>query len=449
MRSILGCAIVLCASVSPAVAADAPAFKAGVAAKVITPTEPLWMAGYATRNTPCDTKRHDLWVKALALEDPAGGKLVLLTSDLCGIPRELSLQVTQAVMEETGLPRERLLLTCSHTHCGPVVNGNLMDMYPLTPEQPERIKAYTAQLHSAMVEVMLAALKDLALAKLSFGQGTARFAMNRREPTPKGIINGRNPEGPVDHSVPVLRVDGVDGKLKAVVFGYACHNTTMQFYEWCGDYAGFAQIELQKKHPGALALFWIGCGADANPLPRSKIELCEKYGKDLAEAVEGVLDGEMKSLTAPCRPHYDTIALPFDTIPTKELWEADVAGKNLTAKARATRMLKMLEAGQKIPESYPAYPIQVWRFGDELTWVALGGETVVDYARRLKKELTGTTAVWATGYANDVMAYIPSERVLKEGGYEGDTSMVPYGLPAKWAPGIEDKIVGEVHKLAK
>jgi neutral ceramidase len=297
--------------------------------------------------------------------------------------------------------------------------------------------------------VMLAALKDLAPAKLSIGQGMARFAMNRREPTPKGIINGRNPEGPVDHSVPVLKVEGPDGKLKAVVFGYACHNTTMQFYEWCGDYAGFAQIELQKKHPEALALFWIGCGADANPLPRSKIELCEKYGKDLAEAVEGVLDGKMAPLTAPCRPRYDTIALPFDTIPTKEQWEADLAGKNATAKARATRMLKMLEAGQKIPESYRAYPVQVWRFGDELTWVALGGETVVDYARRLKKELTSTAAVWVTGYANDVMAYIPSERVLKEGGYEGDTSMVPYGLPAKWAPGIEEKIVSQVHKLAK
>jgi hypothetical protein len=91
----------------------------------------------------------------------------------------------------------------------------------------------------------------------------------------------------------------------------------------------------------------------------------------------------------------------------------------------------------------------VWRFGDQLTWVALGGEVVIDYNRRLKKELGGKGPVWVTGYANDVMAYIPSERVLKEGGYEGDTSQVPYGMPAKWGPGIENKIVAKVLDLAK
>ena len=93
--------------------------------------------------------------------------------------------------------------------------------------------------------------------------------------------------------------------------------------------------------------------------------------------------------------------------------------------------------------------MQIWRLGDDLLWVALGGEVVVDYSLRLKKELAGARPVWITGYANDVMAYIPSLRVLKEGGYEGDTSMIYYGMPTKWAPPIEEKIVGKVHELVK
>src|SRR6478672_8448074 len=155
----------------------ADGFKAGTESKVITPTEPLWMAGYANRNKPCDTKRHDLWVKALALEDPAGNRFVLLTSDLCGIPRSVSEPVCAEIMKQTGLKREQLLLTCSHTHCGPVVRDNLFDMYEMPDDQPARITAYTDKLRGSMVEAIVAAVKDLKPAKLSIGEGTARFAV--------------------------------------------------------------------------------------------------------------------------------------------------------------------------------------------------------------------------------------------------------------------------------
>jgi hypothetical protein len=424
----------------------ADGFKAGTASRVITPAEPLWMAGYASRNKPCDTKRHDLWVKALAVEDPAGDRCVLLTSDLCGIPRSLSEPVCGEVMKRTGLKRDQIMLTCSHTHSGPVLQDNLSDMYDITPEQPERIRGYTDHLRGWMVETMVAAVKDLKPATLAIGQATARFAVNRRQVTDTGVINGRNPDGPVDHSVPVLEVKDADGKVKAVVFGYACHNTTMSFYEWCGDYAGFAQIEVEKKHPGALAMFWIGCGADANPLPRGKIELCEQYGKELAGAVEDALAKPI-ALTAKLTAKYAEIELPFDVIPGKDRWSEEALSKTHAVRMRAEKMLKKLEAGP-IPDRYPHYPVQVWKFGDQLTWVALGGEVVVDYNLRLRKELA-RKPLWITGYANDVMAYIPSARVLKEGGYEADSSQIYYGQPTKWAPAIEDKIVGKVLELAK
>ena len=438
-----------CLLPNEAASAVDPLYKVGVAANVITPTEPLWMAGYGSRNKPCDVKQHDLWVKALAIEDPAGNVCVLLTSDLCGIPRSLSEDVSREVMKQTGLKREQVALSCSHTHSGPVVDGNLTDMYPFTPEQPGRVKAYTDKLRTSMIETIIKAYEDRKPAKLAVGKGTARFAMNRRESTPKGIILGSNPTGPVDHDVPVLRVEDENGKLKAVIFGYACHNTTLQGYEWSGDYAGFAQIEIEKRHPGATALFWIGTGGDANPMPRGKTEQAEKYGKELAAAVNDVLADPMTPLSAKLSAKYREISLEFDALPERRKWTADAMSKNVAMRNRALRMLKILDDGGKIPDHYQNYPVQVWRFGDELTWIALGGEVVVDFNLRLKKELPGHKTLWIMGYANDVMSYIPSRRVLNEGGYEAETSQVPYGMPAKWSPSIEDAIVKTAVELAK
>jgi hypothetical protein len=276
--------------------------------------------------------------------------------------------------------------------------------------------------------------------------GEAGFAMNRRKKTDKGFINAANPDGPVDHDVPVLAVKR-DGKLVAVVFGYACHNTTMQYYLFSGDYAGFAQINLEAKHEGAVALFWAGCGGDQNPLPRSKIELCKKYGKQLSDSVDAVLAKKMTPVSGKLTAKYAEIALPFDALPTKQKLTADTLGKDHALKQRAKRLLAVLEKDGKLDDHYRHYPVQAWGLGDQVTWLALGGEVVVDYSRRLKKEHKGKRALWVTAYANDVMAYIPSERVLKEGGYEGDSSMIYYGQPTKWGPSIEKKIVEKAGEL--
>lgn len=451
MRILSRAVVVLFLALGTVAQAGEPAggWKAGVAVRRVTPAEPMWMAGYASRNKPAEGKEQDLFVKALALEDAAGGRCVLLTGDLIGIPRPLAEAVCARVTRKTGLPRERILLTISHTHCSPVLANNLSDMYPMSPEEAAKIVPYTRRLEGWMVEVIEEALSRLAPARISTGPGVARFAVNRRKPSNTGVLNDRNPAGPVDHDVPVLRVASPEGKLLAVVFGYACHNTTMQFYRWCGDYAGYAQEYLQARHPGAVALFWTGCGADANPLPRSKLELCQKYGKELADAVDAALAGKQTPVRPALAARYAEIALPFAAVPGKDRVTADLLSKNLAVRRRAEKFKARLEKGQAIDDHYRHYPVQLWRLGGEVTWIALGGEVVVDYSLRLKKELAGSGAVWVTGYANDVMAYIPSGRVLKEGGYEADSSMIYYGMPSPWGPSVEKLIVEKVHDLAR
>jgi hypothetical protein len=443
---------VVALAISVAVAAHAVAdepkpYRAGVAVRVITPAEPLWLAGYASRNKPAEGKAHDLKVKALALDDPSGTTLVLVASDLIGIPRDLGVAVADELEKATKLPRERLMLTVSHTHSGPVVNDSLMDMYPLSPEQAKAVATYTDWLKRELVAVVVEALANRKPAKLAHAVGSADFAINRRQSAPNGYQIGRNPEGPVDRSMPVLRVEDADGKLIAVAFGYACHNTTLDGYEWNGDYAGYAQLAIEGKHAGAVALFWTGCGADANPDPRRTVALAERHGRELADAVDAALPKAVP-IAGSFAAAFATVSLEFTATPDRARLQADLLDKQHAVRQRATRFLKTLDEKGALPTRYDHYPVQVWRLGDGPLWVALGGEVVVDYALRLKRELAGPRPVWVAGYANDVMAYIPSERVLKEGGYEADSSMIYYGQPGRWAAGLEDRIVGKVRELA-
>src|SRR5205085_458145 len=142
------------------------------------------------------------------------------------------------------------------------------------------------KLRSNLIAVADDALKALAPAKLSWGNGEATFAVNRRnnkEAEVPRLQQLGELTGPIDHQVPVLRVTDSEGKIKAIVFGYACHSTVLSFYKWSGDYPGFAQLDLEQRHPGVVAMFWAGCGGDQNPLPRRTVELAHKYGDMLAE----------------------------------------------------------------------------------------------------------------------------------------------------------------------
>jgi neutral ceramidase len=434
----------------------AEGWKAGVATASITPERPMWMAGYAARTRPAEGKMTDLWAKALALEDAAGQRAVLVTLDLVGIDKALSDAIRGELKAKYQLERKQVALNCSHTHSGPVVARNLrpMHFYALDADQQVLVKEYADKLQHTVVEIVGQALAKLAPAELSWGSGTASFAVNRRN-NPADQVPGLRAEGklagPQDHDVPVLAVKEPDGKLLAVAFGYACHATVLDGYDWSGDYPGFAQIELEKAHPGCAALFWAGCGADQNPLPRRKAELAEQYGRDLAQAVNKVLAGTLTTVPPKLTASYAEIDLALASLPTKEDLLAQTADGNKYIVMRAKMLLEDIAGGKPLSPTYP-YPVQCWKLGDGesggVQWFFLGGEVVVDFPLRLKGELGGTKT-WVAGYTNDVMAYIPSRRVLLEGGYEGGGAMVYYGLPTSWSDHVETTIVNEVLRQAK
>lgn len=423
-------------------------YKAGLAKVVITPDKPTWMAGYASRNKPSEGKIHDLYAKALAITDNTGNRIVIVTTDLLGLPRALTSEISEHANKSYGLKREQILFNSSHTHTGPTLDSSLAGAYDLDAEQSKAVANYTQQLKIKLIKLIGQAIKDSSPAKLSFGRGSAQFAMNRREKRPNGSIAiGVNREGPVDKEVPVLKVESADGILRGVLFGYACHNTTLtgEFYEFSGDYAGFAQEAIEKAHPGAMALFVAGCGADINPYPRSKLELAEQHGDELAKAVDQVLAASMLTVTGGIKSIIGGVMIPFAPTPSKEEWQSRLNDQNSFRRRHAERWLAKLERDGKIMSEYP-YTIQIAQIGD-LNLIALAGEVVTDYSLRLKKEIGGN--VWVAGYSNDLCSYIPSARMYDEGGYEVVDSMIYYDLPGPYTPAIEEKIIGKVHELAQ
>ena len=422
-------------------------FSVGVARANITPKEAIVLAGYLSSDKLSEGVVHDLWGKAVAFQDAHGRRVVIVTTDLIGLPRLISDEVAARVQRQYRLERAALLLNSSHNHAGPLLARNQYPALDMTEGEGQKVEAYRQKLTDDLVSLVGAALAKLERAKVSFGQGNVGFAVNRRQHTAERVIIGVNKEGPTDHSVPVLKVTGSRGQLIAVIFGYACHNTTIPLFNRIyGDYAGFAQIELENVHPGATAMFLMLCGGDQNPYPRGTLDLAEQHGKALAQEVGRVLNGRLQSLKAPIRVAYQQVEPGF-TPYSRDILEQTIAGSNILRAREAKYLLRTYEEGRPIRRIL--YPVQVIRFDRSLTLVALGGEVVIDYALRIKREYTGENIVVA-GYSNDVMAYIPSLRVLKEGGYEADGSGVTaYGLPGPFNEKVEELIFEGIRQAMK
>jgi hypothetical protein len=425
-------------------------WKAGAAKVNVTPKESIWLSGYANRTKPSEGVLQDIFVKAIAFQDSTGKTSVLLTSDLQGLDVEMIENIAGRALKQFGLPRERLVLNYSHNHSAPVTGKVLHLYYNLDPAQQAVVDRYTRWLLDRMVEAIGQSIHNLEPATLSFDQGLAGIAVNRRRSRP----GGRSLFGPVDQDVPVMAVRNLTGDLRAILFGYSCHTTALSGYRINGDYAGFAQHELEARHPGATALFVQGCGGDANPLPRimnsdsaEAVELAQMYGKILARSVDIVLRGQMQSLDGPLRTSYAVVEVPFQKPPSREALEARLAGASGQKRRQIQYLLTKLEREGKLPDHHP-YPVQVWRFGARLNFIAITGEPVVDYCLRFKKQY-GNDNTWVAGYNNELLSYIPSLRVLREGGYEGVDDMDEYGLPAPYSFAVEELIAQKIDELMR
>ncbi len=438
---------------------------AGLAKTDITPRVPVRMVGYASRDYEGAPDENKLFARALAIGSDDGelGAL-MITADLLGIPKSLSDRVFERIEKKLGISREKFAISATHTHGGPSLSDYMQELHfckVLPASEKQHIDEYTDWLVDRFEQIAIQAAESRQPANLRWGEGRAGFAMNRRV-----IEDGKwkamrpNPQGSVDHSVPVLTVTAADDdqRVLGVFLSYACHCTSYAppnkgFH---GDWAGAAAQTIEHRHPDSIALVAAGCGADANPEPRTAdaAPFVVEHGNEIADQVDALLADSARTyrlIAAPkCRTR--TVQLPLAFQPDRKHLEGWVAGTDKRRAFYGQVWLDRLDAGGTVPTEFD-YLIQTWQFPGEkdrsLTSVFLPGEVVSGYSLRIKDELnTETRRNWVIGYANESPCYITTAKQIAEGGYEVVQSMVSYDKPSRLAPETEDIIVNTVVELA-
>lgn len=405
----------------------------GFGSVCITPDVPMLLAGYAGNERLHSSVSCDIHVRAMWLTHRDGAEVVFLAFDLCGIDQETVGMLRQAASARWQLRPEQLVINCSHNHSAPNIDTTLSLYYDHSPDLDAQVAGYTQRVRQAAIQALAMARECREQATLHWGQGLAGLATNRRRSRP----GGRSFAGLVDHDVPVLAARRPDGDLIGCLFGYACHTTSLCGRDLNADYPGFAMAELESQYAGAAFVFLAGCGADQNPLPRFRPELCRAYGLILARAVEDVLQTTMQQIDHPPVMARWVLELPI-VMPTRDdLARQMEQSQGEVFLGRLYRNL-LAQADRGELASHVLYPLQLIRFGSQLNIAGFGGETVVAYSLHAKQQL-GWDATMALGYCDWLTPYIPSAQVLREGGYEAD-SLPEYGYAGTISPDLEPMI---------
>lgn len=427
----------------------------GVAKVDITPMYPVRLSGFGFRREESERVTHPIWAKALAIKNESGSTAILVTVDNLGVPDDMACDLRRRLKTKAGIDPACVAVCSTHTHTAPMLAGVAPTLFgePIPPDHQAHIDQYTKELANHLERVALKAIADYKPARLEWGLGSVGFAINRRAKKDGRVTGiGVNPDGPVDHDLPLLVVKSPAGEVRAVYTSYACHCVTLSNNKISGDWAGYAQIAIEKQWPGAVSLIAIGCGADQNPssgVTGDKVEVAAEQGQQIADEVKRLINADLQPLENNFVCRLERIDLAFDTLPTRQEWERRAALPkdnfyNRSVAYHAKVQLERLDKGEAL-QTHVSYPIQTWAFGNRMAMVFLPGEVVVDYSIRLKREL-GAKRLWVNGYSNDVPCYIPSERILKEGGYEGISAMRYFDQPTKFKPGLEQQIIDVVHR---
>ena len=411
-------------------------YQVGVAKTDITPDYPIRLSGYGSRREETSEIAQRIYAKSLAISHQDDDPFVMILVENVGIPDHLTKEVANRLSKVARVSRERFVICSTHTHSAPCLSGMLATLFgqPIPSDHQQRIDQYTVELVNQLERVAISAIDCRIPARLAWTIGNVAFGKNRR-----------TEGGPVDHSLPVLFALNKNGNPIAIWASYACHTTTLGLNCINGDWAGYAMEKIEADYPNVMALISLGCAADINPHPRGEFEHARQHGHTLADEINRSVESGMEPITGKLSGATKRVPLPFDTIPSRGEWEKR-AEQNGAFGYHAKVQLEKMDGGKKL-QTKISYPIQTWAFSDKLLIVFLAGEVVVDFSHRLKDELDHNR-LWINAYSNDLPCYIPSVRILNEGGYEGKDAMIYFDRPTHFRPEVEELIISQVHELA-
>lgn len=397
---IVAIAIFMFAQLAPA--QQPGPLKAGLATVDITPEGSVWMAGFAARKEPSEGVYAPISASCAVFDNDVT-RVAIVAIDVCkiGIPQ---MEKIRAAAQDAGIPPQHVMINSSHTHCGPTIIGS-------------RNADYLPVFEEKVCGLLQAAVDDLQEATLDYTVGSSTMAVNRRQLNDEGECIGMRPEPrkEIDPDVPVLRVLTPESEVRAVIFGYACHPTTMGGQEIGPDYPGPAREWIAAAYPESLPIFLQGCGGDIKPrysAPNGRFgyvllepkETVREVGHELGRAV----------VTA--------LAVPAEPVP---------ADGGAVVLGGITRLVEVPDKEQPEERSHEIYN-GAWRIGD-VYFFGSQCEICSPIGMRIKRELSDPR-VWTCGYTHWGGGYIVDAAQFPEGGYEVNSSVC--------APETEEILVG-------
>ncbi len=408
------------------------AVMAGAAVIDITPPPGQLMCGYAARTEPATGAHDPLTARALAVDDTA-----IVVADVLGLHEDSCARIRA----RSGFADDRVVVIATHTHGAPMPGGCG------GPADP----AFLAQLEDGCVAALQQAAARRQPARLFAGNGD----------NPGIAFNRRGDDGPIDPTVPVLRVEALSGEPLALAFAHGCHPVVLGAGNrlYTADFPHFARAGVERAHPGAVALFLPGCSGDVSTghSPESSISTevppdrtyaeAERLGLSLARSVTGAA---LSPLAGPVEAQGRAVALPLLRNEAGDLdalaaeWDERAA----TAAAPAWASLYRHWAGWAATtarEPLTPWPGRVTAFnwcGLEL--VFMPGEIFAATALSLRAALPARPTPFVVSLADGVPGYIPPREAYPAGGYEVLEAHRYYGQPAAFAPGCAETLVDEV-----
>jgi len=424
--------------------AAAATMQAGAAKLSIAPQSAMWRTGYAGGDRPAQAADSSLFARALAIDDGAGNRVVILSVELLAVPRTLAERVAIALMKTYDLERGQIVISATGTHSAPFVQGLYPVRAPAGAIEQRAIAEYTDTVARALFDAASAALTDMQPARLSFTAGQSAFAAT----VPlSGAAGAEKPDKPGNPRVPVLRVTARDGRLLATVFGYARRNAALDGSSCApgDDYAGLAAAAIEGDVPGSVALFLQLCDDGQPPVLRGSTDTAPHPGATLAKEVEHALRSPMQPVTGRLRASLMETSLPFAPH-TREQFEVEARSPDPVI-ARHGRMILAAYEARLEPRQLP-YPVQVIRCGKSFALIALGGELDAAYAPKIRARVARQNLLIADG-SNDGGYVVPVSEGQGSANADVAASIVDSGLPCAFTGEAEERILNAVERAWK
>jgi neutral ceramidase len=390
--------------------------KIGVSQVNITPETPTLMSGYSARTTPFTRVHDELFASALLFSNDKN-KILIITADLIGFSSSFIDEVKKMISAKTEIPVENIMITAVHNHGGPVTKVYEKDM-------PKSVEDYVNVLREKLTNLAVDASKNLIPCKMGIGKGTCNMNINRRAEFADGSIGlGRNPDGPCDHELVVVKFEDMNNKTLAVLLNWPCHGTTsgQDNTEITGDWPGGAARYIKNQSgKDVIVAVTAGASADINPIygPGKSFKEIEAVGYHVG--VEA------------CKTIAQITTFPIKTIQSINSTVTFPGKKSGNGYLPATSY-----------ESAPDVEIRLTtlKIGD-LVLSGISGELMNEIGVNVKKQSPYSGTLIVT-HCNGSSGYICTDKAFPEGGYEVSTTRLMPGSEKQ----LTKKMVELIHSL--